>query len=82
MRVRRRFAALTLTALVSLGGAGTAFADPGPGAEAVGAAVGSPGVGSGNVVQVPLDVPINVCGNTVNIVGLLNPTFGNHCVND
>ncbi len=41
----------------------------------------SPGVASGNVVQVPVHVPVNVCGNTVNVIGLLNPTFGNSCVN-
>ncbi|MGW7178946.1 chaplin family protein, partial [Streptomyces xanthophaeus] len=24
---------------------------------------------------------VNVCGNTVNVIGLLNPAFGNTCVN-
>ncbi|WP_413752455.1 chaplin [Streptomyces sp. R-74717] len=57
---------------------GYAFAD----ASADGAASGSPGVGSGNAVQVPVHVPVNVCGNTVNVVGLLNPTFGNKCENE
>ncbi|GAA1322535.1 hypothetical protein GCM10009647_056730 [Streptomyces sanglieri] len=57
---------------------GYAFAD----ASAEGAAVGSPGVGSGNNVQVPVHVPVNVCGNTVNVIGLLNPAFGNECVNE
>ncbi|GAA2428907.1 hypothetical protein GCM10010433_31220 [Streptomyces pulveraceus] len=56
---------------------GYAFAD----ASADGAAVGSPGVGSGNTVQVPVHVPVNVCGNTVNVIGLLNPAFGNECAN-
>ncbi|MFC8953451.1 chaplin [Streptomyces sp. NPDC057101] len=55
--------------------AGAAHADSG----AQGAAVGSPGVGSGNTVQLPVHVPVNVCGNTVNVVGLLNPAFGNGC---
>jgi hypothetical protein len=50
-------------------------------AGAQGAAVGSPGVLSGNLVQVPVHVPVNVCGNTVNVIGLLNPAFGNTCVN-
>ncbi|EST36227.1 hypothetical protein N566_16545 [Streptomycetaceae bacterium MP113-05] len=58
-------------------GAGGAVADSG----AQGAAVGSPGVLSGNVVQVPIHIPINLCGNTVNVIGLLNPAFGNVCVN-
>ncbi|MBV2352986.1 chaplin [Streptomyces sp. J2-1] len=49
------------------------------GASADGAAVGSPGVVSGNTVQVPIDVPVNVCGNTVDGVGLLNPASGNAC---
>lgn len=51
------------------------------GALASGVAKGSPGVVSGNVIQIPLDVPINLCGNTIDIVGLLNPTFGNTCIN-
>nr|WP_223832897.1 chaplin [Streptomyces venezuelae] len=55
-----------------------AFADAG----AEGAAVGSPGVISGNNVQVPIHVPVNVCGNTVDIIALLNPAFGNQCAND
>nr|WP_260333664.1 chaplin [Streptomyces sp. REN17] len=63
---------------MALGMAAPAFAD----ADAQGAAVGSPGVLSGNVVQVPVHVPVNVCGNTVNVVGLLNPAFGNVCVNN
>lgn len=56
---------------------GYAFAD----ASADGAAIGSPGVGSGNTVQVPVHVPVNVCGNTVNVIGALNPAFGNECEN-
>jgi hypothetical protein len=56
---------------------GAAFAD----ATASGGAEGSPGVASGNTVQVPVHVPVNACGNTVNVVGLLNPAFGNTCVN-
>ncbi|MFE4663963.1 chaplin [Streptomyces sp. NPDC056716] len=60
-----------------LGGTGMAMADAG----AEGAAVGSPGVLSGNLIQVPVNVPVNVCGNTINVVGLLNPAFGNTCAN-
>jgi uncharacterized repeat protein (TIGR01451 family) len=48
---------------------------------AVGTATGSPGLLSGNVVQAPLDLPVNACGNTVNVVGLLNPAAGNTCAN-
>ncbi|PZT69455.1 chaplin [Streptomyces sp. SW4] len=62
---------------VMVGGAGLAVADAG----AQGAAVHSPGVLSGNVLQVPVHVPVNVCGNTVNVIALLNPAFGNACEN-
>ncbi|MFE0807451.1 chaplin [Streptomyces sp. NPDC058794] len=51
------------------------------GAAADGSAAGSPGLISGNTVQLPVDVPVNVCGNTVNVVGLLNPAAGNSCAN-
>lgn len=54
-----------------------AYADSG----AEGVAAGSPGVASGNSVQLPVHVPVNVCGNTVNVVGLLNPAAGSTCVN-
>jgi len=56
---------------------GLAYAD----SNAQGVAAGSPGVLSGNTVQVPVHVPINACGNTINIVGALNPATGNTCVN-
>ncbi|KXN67278.1 DUF320-domain-containing protein [Conidiobolus coronatus NRRL 28638] len=42
----------------------------------------SPGAISGNVVQVPAHVPVNVSGNSVNVVGLLNPAFGNTSTNE
>jgi LPXTG-motif cell wall-anchored protein len=51
------------------------------GSDAQGAAVGSPGVVSGNNIQVPIHIPVNVCGNTIDVVGALNPAFGNHCAN-
>jgi hypothetical protein len=41
----------------------------------------SGGVLSGNTVQAPVHVPVNVCGNTVNVVGILNPAIGNDCAN-
>lgn len=63
--------------LAVIGGASSASAD----AIAEGVAANSPGVLSGNVIQVPIHIPINVCGNTVNVVGVLNPAAGNVCVN-
>ncbi|MFE9397820.1 chaplin ChpH [Streptomyces flavidovirens] len=75
--IKKVVAAAAATGGLVLAGAGIAVADAG----AQGAAVGSPGVISGNVVQVPVHVPVNACGNTVSVIGLLNPTFGNTCVN-
>ncbi|MFB7108258.1 chaplin family protein [Streptomyces sp. NPDC056291] len=51
------------------------------GSHAEGRTSGSPGVGSGNTVQVPVDVPVNVCGNSVDVIGVANPAMGNHCAN-
>ncbi|MBK3573444.1 chaplin [Streptomyces sp. MBT65] len=55
-----------------------AFADSG----ADGSAAGSPGAVSGNTLQLPVHVPVNVCGNTVNVVGILNPAAGNTCADE
>ncbi|GAB3644405.1 chaplin [Streptomyces sparsus] len=63
-----------------VGGAGGAMAHS-SGASAEGVAAHSPGVLSGNLIQVPVSVPINICGNTVNVIAALNPTFGNTCIN-
>ncbi|MEI5008892.1 MULTISPECIES: chaplin [unclassified Streptomyces] len=72
----------TTTALAGLvmamGMAAPALADSG----ATGVAAGSPGVLSGNVIQIPVHVPVNACGNSVNLIAVLNPAFGNLCVND
>ncbi|WP_327414494.1 chaplin [Streptomyces sp. NBC_01233] len=68
---------LAAGALMAVGAASPAMAD----ADAAGKAVGSPGVLSGNLLQFPVHVPVNVCGNTVNVIALLNPSFGNVCVN-
>nr|WP_241266849.1 chaplin [Streptomyces scabichelini] len=60
--------------------AGAGFASATDGAH--GTAAGSPGIASGNLVQAPVGVPLNVSGNTANIVGLMNPAFGNDAFND
>ncbi|MGW5370567.1 chaplin [Streptomyces sp. NPDC004009] len=70
---------LTSAAVAAVaGGVGVAAADSG----ADGLAANSPGVLSGNVVQAPIHVPVNVCGDTVDVIGLLNPAIGNACEND
>ncbi|MFF5309491.1 chaplin [Streptomyces massasporeus] len=73
----KKSAAVAAGAIMALGMASPAIADSG----AQGAAVGSPGVLSGNVIQVPIHIPINLCGNTVNVIAALNPAFGNACLN-
>ncbi|MEU2108019.1 chaplin [Streptomyces sp. NPDC019507] len=77
-RTAKAFVLSTLAAAAVAGSTGIAAADSG--AEA--AAANSPGVLSGNAVQLPVHVPVNACGNTADVVGLLNPAFGNACVND
>ncbi|MEV5488806.1 chaplin [Streptomyces bobili] len=76
-RIAKAAAVAVGAGAMMVSGAGLAMADSG----AQGAAVGSPGVLSGNLVQVPVHVPVNLCGNTVSIIGLLNPAFGNTCAN-
>ncbi|MER5886297.1 chaplin [Streptomyces sp. NPDC001941] len=80
MKNLKKAAAITLVAggLIAAGaGAATAHS----GADADGKATNSPGVASGNLVQVPVHVPVNAVGNTVSVIGALNPTFGNEGVN-
>ncbi|MFF2140565.1 chaplin family protein [Streptomyces sp. NPDC058193] len=80
MKNLKKAAAVTMIAgglIVAGAGAASATGHGHGGAAAQGQAVGSPGVASGNLVQVPVHVPVNVVGNTVNVIGLLNPAFGN-----
>ncbi|MBD0695774.1 chaplin [Streptomyces sp. CBMA123] len=60
-----------------LGAAGSAAASSG----AEGVAAGSPGVASGNQIQIPVHIPLNLCGNSIDVIGALNPAFGNSCAN-
>ncbi|KOG89431.1 chaplin [Streptomyces varsoviensis] len=80
MKNMKKLAAITIAAGgLAVAGAGVASAHGG--ATAGGAVKNSPGVVSGNAVQVPVHVPVNACGNSVSVVGLLNPVFGNTCLN-
>jgi hypothetical protein len=74
----KKSTAVVAGAIMALGMATPAVADAG----AQGAAVQSPGVGSGNVVQAPVHVPFIVCGDSVTVIGFLNPTVANPCVNE
>ncbi|BDM68199.1 hypothetical protein HEK616_16860 [Streptomyces nigrescens] len=77
--VKKAALVLATTALGLGAAAGSAFAHGG--ADANGEAKNSPGIVSGNLVQAPVHIPVNACGNTVSVVGILNPTFGNVCEN-
>ncbi|ALO10714.1 Putative secreted protein [Streptomyces venezuelae] len=73
----KKAAAVVAGIIMAMGAASPAFAD----ADAHGVAIGSPGVLSGNVVQVPVHIPINICGNSINVIAALNPAVGNVCIN-
>lgn len=63
-------------AVAGVGGLAHADADAGGHAER------SPGLLSGNLLQLPVHAPVNVCGNTVSVVGVLNSASGNRCANE
>ncbi|MGW0750830.1 chaplin [Streptomyces sp. NPDC002587] len=75
MRVWKSAGLALAVGLAVLGGASSASAD----AEAHGIAAGSPGFLSGNLIQFPIHIPINACGNSG--IGTLSPAAGNVCVN-
>ncbi|TVL90699.1 chaplin [Streptomyces sp. SAJ15] len=81
MKNIKKFAAVAIAASgLAVVGAGVASAsDHGP--QAQGKAVNSPGVASGNLVQEPVDAPVNVGGNTVTVVGAGNSAYDNLNVN-
>ncbi|WP_128378804.1 chaplin [Streptomyces cavernae] len=72
-RIAKAVAVAVGAGAAALGGAGLAAADAGAQAESV----GSSGVAAGNVVGAPLHLPVNAVGNSANVVGALNPAFGN-----
>ncbi|RSS70755.1 chaplin [Streptomyces sp. WAC06614] len=80
MKNIKKAAAVTLIAggLVAAG-AGVSMAHGG--AHAEGEALNSPGVAAGNLVEVPVHLPVNVVGNTATVIGLLNGAWGNTGVN-
>ncbi|AZM52481.1 chaplin [Streptomyces sp. WAC 01529] len=80
MKNLKKTAAVTMMA-GGLVAAGAGMASAHGGAAAQGVAKNSPGVVSGNLVQAPVHIPVNACGNSVTVIGALNPTFGNVCKN-
>ncbi|MEU4995658.1 chaplin [Streptomyces sp. NPDC021622] len=80
MKNLKKAAAVTMVA-GGLVAAGAGLASATGGAHADGNAVGSPGIGSGNLVQAPVHIPVNAVGNTVSVIGALNPAFANDGLN-
>lgn len=83
MRIRIALATTVLAATAVMGAAGAAAAaNPSPPTGPIGVTGNSPGVLSGDVIQVPIHIPVNVCGNSIDVIGLLNPASGNTCTNN
>ncbi|NEA39411.1 chaplin, partial [Streptomyces sp. SID11385] len=66
--------AAAASGILSLNGGSALAAEP--------TAAGSPGILSGNSVQAPVTIPVNICGNSVDAAGIGNPAFGNGCGTD
>jgi ChpA-C len=77
--VNPAFGAACATESAHSAGSGSGHSPTGSGASGQGDATGSPGVLSGDSVDIPVHAPVNVCGNTVDPLALLNPAFGNSC---
>jgi hypothetical protein len=77
MMIKKVVAAAAATGGLVLAGAGVAVAGSG----AHGVTVGVQGAGSGNAVQAPVHAPVTTCSNTISVIGLVNPAFGNSCLN-
>ncbi|WP_419993799.1 chaplin [Streptomyces boninensis] len=78
MNTAKKAALAIVTAGLAVGfAAAGATAD----AKADGTATNSPGVGSGNVVQAPVNGQLNVTGNTANVGGVDNDATGNTSTN-
>jgi ChpA-C len=78
LKTKKIAAVIAATGGVVMAGAGMASAE----ATAHGSAQDSPGIVSGNNVQVPVHIPVNVCGDTISVIGLLDQAVDNHCVTE
>jgi hypothetical protein len=74
----KKAAAVVAGIIMALGSAAPAMAD----SDTQAAVIGSPGVLSGNLIQIPVHVPISACGNTISVIGLLNPALGSTCLSN
>jgi hypothetical protein len=73
---KRRVLGMTTGGLL-VGGLGMGIAQADTAAN--GATAHSPGLLSGNLIQIPVNAPVNVCGNSISVVGILDSATGNSC---
>jgi hypothetical protein len=78
LKTKKLAALVAATGGLVMAGAGMASAE----ANAHGSAQDSPGIVSGNNVQVPVHIPVNACGISVSVIGILDQAFDNHCTNE
>ena len=78
LKTKKLAALVAATGGLVMAGAGMASAE----ANAHGSAQDSPGIVSGNNVQIPIHIPVNACGDTISVIGLLDQAFDNHCTNN
>jgi len=78
LKTKKLAALVAATGGLVMVGAGMASAE----ANAHGSAQDSPGIVSGNNVQVPIHIPVNACGDTISVIGLLDQAIDNHCTNE
>jgi len=76
MRIAAATAVAAIAAATVVGTATTASADG-----AWGSAIGSPGFLSSNLLQFPVDIDTNFCGNSFALIGILDGPVGNTCIN-
>lgn len=79
MNVKKLAALTAVTSGLVLAGAASAMAAD---STAAGNAHNSPGVASGNNVQAPVNAPINVTGNGVDVIGVLDSVLANTSANN
>ncbi|MET9296341.1 chaplin [Streptomyces sp. NPDC003077] len=78
MNIKKAVTVMIAASGLAVAGAGAASAH---GGDARGLAKDSPGVVAGNTTQLPVSVPLNLCGNTTNVVGIGNVAKDNDCKN-
>jgi hypothetical protein len=75
VKTKKALAVAAVTVGIMCTGVGAASANSGT----TGSTTNSGGVLSGDVIQIPIDIGTNICGNSINVIGIGNWVFGNAC---